>query len=303
MAIATVFLGALYTTFLRMIQTSNRSQARVEAFRNGRAALMTIFDEVKAINRAGGEFLLLGVNRTLEFGDGIDNDNDGRVDEEILNGRDDDGDWVAARDDLHARIGGEGAFVERFQYTTQGRFGTLYSGPKDDLGDRRVDEDNRFGRDAVVFSVFPPPGPSEILLQTITYAIDAFDGEPAVLVRQARTEFVDPATQPVETVAPLAFGVLGLDILYYDPNGNPNPGAPREDRPYWVERWDSTDFRNFRPPRLPLPASLFVGLTLYADPRPFETYREGTRVETVFICTVINIEDTIDRANYPRPNL
>jgi prepilin-type N-terminal cleavage/methylation domain-containing protein len=300
-ALAMTFMAALYTGFNSVLTTSNESEARVEAVRNARNAHMTLVDEFKAIRASGSEILLIGVNNAAAFGDGRDNDRDGRTDEEIVDGRDDDGDYNPTADDNHARIDGVPAFYDRYTAASQDFFGTIYSGPYDDLGDFHVDEDVVFGRDSIVFRLFPDESSPEFESRTITYAVGAFEDVPNVLIRQVRTDFADAPS--VISTAPLAFGVLGLDLLYWDPNANPQPGTARENRPYWVETWDSTNVANFDLPRFALPASIYVQLTVYADPAPIETYRPGAPVETLVLPNVVNMEEVIDSVLYPRPIL
>ena len=54
--------------------------------RNGRAALATMTDEIKAANRLGSDFLFSGIHMVLSYGDGFDNNGDGQIDEEVVNG-------------------------------------------------------------------------------------------------------------------------------------------------------------------------------------------------------------------------
>lgn len=299
--IALTFLTALYSSFIQFIQVANRSAARLEALRNARAAISTLTDELKAIGRSGNDYLLVGRNLTAPYGNGIDDDHDGRIDEEVVDGIDNDGDWLPATDDLHAFIPGANPIYDRFMYTTKAPFGGLYGQDADDLGDFHVDEDALFGRDSIIFRIFPSAAIPNFLSRTITYTIGAFDNQNFVLLRQVRTEFTgQPA---LISTAPLAFGCLGLDLLYWDPNANPQPFVPRGQRPYWVESWNSTNSASFQPPRLPLPASVFARVSVYADPAPFESYVEGSPVETLYMQTVVNIEDTIGDALYPRPSL
>jgi type II secretory pathway pseudopilin PulG len=302
LAIAMTFLGALFSGFIQVLRATNRFKARQEALRNGRAAIATIADELKAIGQSGAQLLLVGLNATAPFGDGIDNDGDGVIDEEILNGLDDDGDYVPARDDNHAQIGtGPAAMFERFTFTNQGAFGSLYPGSPADLGDFRVDEDVRFGRDSIVFRIIPASPTPGFVSRTITYTLADFEGRPNTLVREAITERA--GLPSLVATAPIAFDVLGLDFLYWDPNGDPNPGSARGDRPYWVETWRSFDAPNFDPPRLPLPAAIFALVTVYADRRPIEIYDPGEPIDVLRVPIVVNLEEIIGDSFYPRPIL
>jgi type II secretory pathway pseudopilin PulG len=305
-AIALTFMAALYTSFITMIRTADANSARLEALRNARMAVMTITDELKAISGLSSAFIptLIGINNTAPFGDGIDDDVDGVIDEEELDGLDNDGDWVAARDDLHARIGLVDPLYDRFMYTQNAPFDARYGGGAQDLGDFRVDEDCRFGRDSIVFRIVPTVPVQDLLFRTITYTIGPFSGQQNVLLRQARTEFTAASGRaPLLTTSPLAFGALGLDFLYWDPNGNPNPGSTWEERPKWRTSWDSTNAATFDPPRLPLPASIYARVTCMADRTAENTYRDGDRVKTLKVETMVNLEQIIGDVTYPRPRI
>ena len=287
MAIALTFLSALYSSITQLLRASDETRARVEAMRNGRAALLTLADEFKAISRSGSDYLVLGVNNDTSYGDRIDNDGDGSVDEESVDGRDEDADYNSLTDDQHALIATVGIvnFYERQDFVLE-----------DDLGDLNVDEDVVFGDDTLDFQLFPPAIDASLTSATISYALGTIDGQAHTLLRTAKIEDVGGSTT---TVSPLAFGVLGLDFMYWDPNGTPG-AVLRADRPYWVTDWDSGDAGSFDPPQLELPASIYVRLTLYADRRPIESYDAGAAVETVTVDTVVNLEDIIGDGSYPR---
>lgn len=300
-AISMTFLAALYSGFLQILSTADQADARVEALRNAQAAIATLTDELKTINTSGANIFLIGTNAARTFGNGFDEDGDGDVDEELLNGRDDDGDWDPATDDLHVPLPGFPVLADRFAFTAQPPLGALFGIDADDLGDFHVDEDVRFGADALTFQITLAAAAPNVVLRQITYGITDFDGQRFVLVRESRTEFSD--APPVVTTAPLAFGVLGFDLLYWDPNGDPDPGSTRETRPYWVQTWNSDNVATFDPPGSPLPASIYVRVTVYADGIPFELYNDGQLVRTLQMQTVINVEEIIGSASYPRANL
>lgn len=306
LAISSVFLAAAYTSFIQMLRAHSRAQARLEALRNARSALMTIADEVKSISTFNSTFLI-GQNINQGFGDGINNDDDGATDEEVVNGRDDDGDWIAAQDDRHIVIpGSTGVVAERFMYTAVPPYPFLYGNSLDDLGDAHVDEDVQFGADVMTFRVAPTSTSSNVLFRTITYSIATFDSQPRVLVRTARTEFTAASgLQPVQTISPLAFDCMGFDALYWNPNGmvQPNSGVSRTLRPYYVEGWNSVLASTFQPPQLPLPASIFIMITEYADGAPIENYVNGRPIQTLRMPTMINIEQIIDSPVYPRASI
>src|SRR5688572_8031657 len=94
--VASAFLLGVYATFIQVLKTQAVANARETANRNGRAALTSMSDEIKQINKLGSAVLFIGINDTLAYGDKLDNDADGRTDEETFDGLDDDGDYVGA---------------------------------------------------------------------------------------------------------------------------------------------------------------------------------------------------------------
>ncbi len=287
MAIALTFLSALYSSLLQLLRASDEARARVEAMRNGRAALLTLTDEFKAISRSGADYLVLGVNNDTDYGDGWDDDDDGTIDEESIDGRDEDADYLALTDDRHAPL----ATVGIFDFFERQDFVLV-----DDLGDVDVDEDVVFGNDTLDFQLFPPAIDASLTSATISYTLGSIDGQSNVLLRTATIQDGGGTTT---TISPLAFGVLGLDFLYWDSNATPG-AILRSDRPYWVTDWDSGDAGSFNAPQLELPASIYVRLTLYADRRPIASYQPGAAVNTLRVDTIVNLEDIIGDASYPR---
>lgn len=293
-AITLTFMSGVYMTYIQVLRTHDETERRLEAMRNGRAALTTLSSEIKALNRAANpgfdDILLIARRDALDHGDHIDNDRDGKFDEEIVNGLDDDAtSGTVLANDRHALIG---AVYER----------PLWVG-KADLGDANVDEDIRFGHSFMTFRIFPSAPTPALVSKTITYAIANYDGQDNVLVRQT---IIERSTgEPLVTVAPLAFGVLGFDVLYWNPNEAPA-------NQYWVDRWDSsaadpadpaaTESAPLQPP-LGLPATIYVRLTMMADRHGIEALAAQTAVQTLNLETMIDIEQTIGDARYPRAGL
>jgi type II secretory pathway pseudopilin PulG len=291
-AIVSIFLSGIYATYIQVAKVNQQATAQLEALRNGRSALQSLSDELKSLNDIGGNGLLIGPDvPPRAFGDGIDNDGDGRTDEEIVNGIDDDPTSPPTpiiATDRHAFLNPANTLRERPR-------GIAVS----DLGDANVDEDARFGQDFLIFQVTPET-PSDIIVKVITYAIppEGFDGVPNVLVRQTRIERVNPAdpTGPslVEGgLAPIAFGVLGFDLMYWDSNAS----AATQN---WLTAWDSTTKAG---ERFRLPASIYMRLTVQADPRPAEILEDGDPQKVLIVSTVVNIESVIDSPLFERPLL
>ena len=128
MAVIAAFLSGVIAAFIQILKASERAEATVDAVNNARAALETMANDIKSASIDPSQIPqhFFGIDARLGSGDGIDNDRDGLIDEEIFNGLDDDGDWSLA-DDNHAIING---FIERSAFVGV-----------PDLGDFRVDEE------------------------------------------------------------------------------------------------------------------------------------------------------------------
>ncbi len=290
LVISLAFMSGAYMTYFQVVRSQEAAEKRLDALRNGRAALTTVSDELRSINRnfnPGLDDVLFIMRRELlGRGDGIDNDGNGMVDEDLVDGRRLGG---AAADDQHAVIG-----------STRER--PLWVG-RTDLGDAGVDVDVRYGRSFLIFRTYPAAPTAELLGKTITYAVTEYDGEPNVLVRQTVIE--REGVEPLVSAAPLAFGVLGFDVLAWDPN------QPPADQ-YWVDVWDSSAANPAAPlgttpaalqPPLRLPASLYVRLSLGAEETADERFAGALPVETMTLETIINIEQVIGDARFPRARL
>ena len=298
LSIAMTFLSGIYMIFTQILKAHNATSARVEALKNGRSAISSLSDEIKQINGiAGGQdIVFLGFDQTLNYGDAIDNDFDGSIDEEIVDGLINDTTSTsvfAPPNDRHASLTSPPFSIRERPAKVN----------KPDLGDLIVDVDPVFGRDILTFRIFPPTPSEGFTNKTVTYAVTNFDGLPNVLTRQTRIEITGEEDRI--GLAPIAFGVLGFDLLYWNPN------LPAEEQS-WVTEWDSTA----PPPAgttldpnqqngiLTLPASIYIRITLYADLRgidathPNELTSPGDPVDTVILEDMINIEEVIGSAEY-----
>jgi hypothetical protein len=259
------------------MRANEESEARIRADENGRAALMTLSKDIK-----GATAPLLGTTFSYEFGNGIDEDGDGRTDEEEPNGRDEDEDWA----DLHALI-----YTPPPPQTS----GTLYERPlwvkRPDLGDAGIDEDCRFQSDVLRLRLIPADT-SQYFFEDLIYGIAPFDGRNNVLVRVSSRLLADGSI--TTRSAPLSYDVLSFNCLYWNPNAMPQQQT-------WLDRWDSR-----KPPgpgpitTFATPASLLVTVTIYADTTPFENYHPGRVVKTMTHRSIINIEAVVQDARYPR---
>lgn len=283
-AMVLVFTGSAVTVFIQLIQTSDEIDARVEAVKNARFFLDRLSEDLSqaslspSIDR--GE-LFLCTHAALPYGDLIDNDRDGAVDEEAPDGADNDGDWTLAQDDRDFQTivptSGAGGLPPLVPVAERGYQAS-------DLGDGHVDEDIVFNTDELRFWI-PGPG-GNVLRQQVTYRIEAFEGEDNVAVRRLRTILVDGSEAP-EEIGPLAFNVVSLNFLCWDHRLSPQR---------WVETWDSGAIPNVHPGA---PVTVYAEIIVHADStrlrlppvRPLNTVRMGT---------MINVENVLRSALFPR---
>lgn len=273
-ALSLLILSAVAGTLLEVFRISKSSETTLDAVANARQAIETISNEVKAASRVPGSTLFVGENVPLSFGDGFDNDGDGRIDEEFPNGLDDDGDWTVAGDQ-HALL-------------TLRRERPLRVGLAD-LGDKGVDEDNRFNLDRLTFRIVPNIT-TDYLYENIRYEVTTFEGQGRVLVRRS-DKFMTATSQFQTTTAPLAYNVLSFNLLYWNPNAQPKDQ-------YWDETWNSAG--PFNAPGFELPAGVWVEIVVYSDPKDISKYVDGQQVGTEAVRSIINIENVIQDAAFPR---
>jgi len=282
LAVGSAFLAGVMTAFIQILRASDRSERMTEAYQNARAAVEAIAVYVKAarIEPSQTYQFFQGVNVPTLSGDRIDNDGDGRIDEELVNGLDDDGDWVLQRDDHHARMG---AAVERRN-----------SVGRPDLGDGHVDEDCAFNHDRLSLAIFPDPTIPGSRDELTSFALGLWEGENFVLLQSTIQDASQGSTVP--QIDPLAFNVLSVNFLYWDPN---------RAEPYWVTQWDAFSGL-FPPPGIELPAAVFIKVTVYSGRKPIEqVVASNEPLETVSACTIVDIESVIHDPRYEqfvRPN-
>lgn len=269
--IVSFFMAGMVAAFIQVLNASTRAETILTAVANGRSALDTIGVDIKQANYFRRTFYFRGQNETQSYGDGIDNDGDGQIDEEFANGLDEDGDYS----DLHAEIGA-GGLKERPDWVGVA-----------DLGDLGVDEDVLFDRDTISFRIYPDPSDPDAVEKEIAFSLGEYEGKSNVLLKSVTL----PGSSDPEEISPLAFGVLSFNALYWQPNGSIN---------YWEEEWDSAGASALARPRLRLPAAVALTLHMHADTTPTATYVAGQPVETVVVSTVVNIEQVINDRRYPR---
>ncbi len=280
LAIMTILALAIFGISRMLIDTAAQSQAIIFATNNGRHALEQISTDLKKIE-SGGDLLLIGTNLSLSYGDNIDNDKDGNIDEEEPDGKDNDGDWNLAQDNLHATFYASGSINLQ-----EWRGGGVLNA---DWGDTHVDEDVVFSSDTLRFHAEA----TTTTYDEITYSIGSLDGIDHVLLRKVVQW--DAGTSTTVSTSGLAYGVLSFNCLYW----NPNVTLPDPLNLGWVESWDST-----APPGtgfFDLPAAVAVEVTTYADDEPIESVDfTKDQKRTIIMRTVISVEDVILDNNYPR---
>lgn len=288
--ISVIFVSSVTMAFMGILRASDDAEAIVRANIRARAALDQMGRELQAITPlSGNPFPMEVIDATLSYGDGVDNDGDGFVDEEPYNGRDDDGDWVGSRDDRHAFLG---TSLERPEFTN-----------RPDAGDLRVDEDVRFSADEVRFQGLDTSGN----LERVRYFIGSFEGEANVLIREG-TRILGGNTVVERT--PVIYDVLSLDVLAWEVNARNGVPDPSEPRGYWRSNWSSAFVSNgVRPigspagtPALPFPASFRIRVTVYAGTQPLSTIRDFPlqtgSLRTEWIETVVTVDSTLSDPRY-----
>ncbi len=293
-AITLLFVGSIAAAFMMTVRASDEAEAIVRANNRARIALEEISQNLRLIARENifsapfSTQTLVLVNQTLAYGDNFDDDFDGLVDEEVVDGRNTDGGfWV----DQHLVVNG---FAER---------------PRGvgipDLGDIGVDEDVRFGQDEITFLI-PSRNAPDLKRRIIRYYIGNYEGEDFVLLRETR--LFDGTPGGVLLTEPIAFDIVGLDILAWDANtvGDPPNAVP----PYWVESWNALDQR---PPRKPygapegvppfdFPASFYIRVTASAETAALADISDwpfgGRRLKVRWLSTVVTVESVQNDFRY-----
>ena len=273
LAVALAFLSGVIAAFIQILRVSDRSQAQVEAANNARAALEIIANDIKlaSIDSRQKEQVFRGSFAPLTYGDGIDNDGDGVIDEEYFDADDNDIDWTIL-DDNHTNI--EMILFERPLYVAA-----------PDPGDFHVNEDCVFNTDRLRFWIFP--GLLTERNEIITYEIGSYEGEQNVLLRTVA--YYQDRLFLEEITSPLAFNVLSLNFLYWDPN---------RPRPVWVVDWNGQEAATFPLPGIEIPVAVYVNITVYSGSLPIEQVQPFNPIETVSLSTIVCIEQVLRDTRY-----
>jgi prepilin-type N-terminal cleavage/methylation domain-containing protein len=294
LAVALIFLGSVVTAFVQISRAAAHAEAQVSAHTRARTAIDAVLRDVARIRTdptiAPQHFVLL--SQSMPYGDNIDNDGDGSRHEEIVDGRDTDGNWNAAKDN-HARIG---RFWERQDFVGVA-----------DLGDFDVDEDIIFSRDTLAFRVPADPG-SLRPPEHITFRVGTFDGQDHVLLREVVTNPGQPNEQT--RVEPIVFDVVSFDVLAFNPNDDVS-SLVIPARPYWQATWNAAtvSFPNATPigapfgtPPFHFPAAVYVRVTVNAEGAGLENFHDwplgGRPLRTVTLSGVATIGEVIKSPVY-----
>jgi hypothetical protein len=289
LAIALLIVAGGISVLIQVMRDYEISQRRLEAVVHARGALRDMSFEIKkaAFYPAGAPYFS-GVNVHTISGNRLDDDDDGATDEDDPDGREgplEDNVFT----DQHVTIGTK---TERAAFVGVA-----------DLGDPGVDSDPVFDLDTLAYyaepdaslvgkmQFVPQPGqggPVTTGIVRIEYRIGSFDGESNVLLRDMA--LVDTASGTTVTTAtePLAYNVLGLNLLYWDANLA---------TPYWMSFWD-TSALPFPGPGIELPSSVYIEITVYSGLRPLDSLGPTDPLETISLATMANIEAALADPRY-----
>lgn len=277
---ALLILGSCFYAFIQIINSSNEAEIKIEALNNARTALDIISKEVKAAytDPISPPISFVGIDLPFTYGDGIDNDKDGVIDEEQLNGLDDDNDWVVAddRDTEIANITGMPVVLEKgFQ--------------QPDLGDYHVDEDVIFKKSEMFFHVLNSETGN---IDNVKYYIGTYEGIKNVLIRTYTENAFSGVSVPVES--PMAFNVLSINYLYWEANNYPKQ---------WVTSWDSTtitgNVSGAYYPKFLSPISVYISITIKVGDKPIETVAgRSIYKDIITLNTMVNIEQMLNDSRY-----
>lgn len=265
--ISLIIIAAGASAYIRISQAVAEARAYSDATMNASVALRNMTFDIKEAqtNPGVGGRMFLGYDVQGTRGNDLDDDGDTLIDEDRPDGIDEDGAYT----EQHATIGLK---VERPNFLMIA-----------DIGDAGLDDDPVWDLDTLEFRVHPGPTPRN---ERVLFSVGTFEGEDNVLVRERETNPGSAAS--TTTIEPIAYDVLGLNILYWDPN---------LDTPYWVPQWDATT-GPFPGPDFRIPASVYLEITVYAGAIPLDMLGPSDSREVVTLATVVNIESIITNPRY-----
>lgn len=259
--IASIFLTGIVGAISALLDSAEKAERRGVAVRHARSALNQLSEDLaQAATAIAPIARFLGTDAPLATGDRFDNDFDLLVDEEQLDGRNDDFGPTVPK---HVPLGGSPS-------------GPLFERPREmaisEVGDEGVDEDTVFQNDSLLFTTTE---------QQVSYAIETFDGQDNVLVRRV-VDLAPPFGG--DQIMPVAFDVLSFGLLYYDPNwlltGSPDP---------WRTSWDNGAVSG----PIFFPVTVFAAITVYAGDVPLAEFPPAQAFPTVTLETQMNLESVL----------
>ncbi len=277
-SIVLIIMTGVVWSFIELLDSHDKSRARMDATANARAAMEMLSIEVKRARNTTGTLGMSFIGQTDSMsggGDRINQDGDATTDEEILDGLDNDGEWTVASD-RHALIpGGGGNYAERPVY---------YQQP--DLGDANIDEDIGATSATVEFDTFDVVG--EPLDRRVRFYVgtDA-DGTPNTLMREVTG--TDPVTSAaVVTRGPVCYNVVSFGLLFWDHSvaktATTNP---------WQMDWPTTGSLTSAP------STVYITISVYSGtPIPLVELPASREIETVTLTTVVNVEAVLADPTY-----
>lgn len=278
--ILTIMVGVVWS-FVELLDSHDRARARMDATANARAAMEVLSRDIKtARNDAGNPGSFVGqTNSSPGGGDRFDDDGDGDVDEESLNGADDDGSWVLAQDDKHALLssGSLGQYAER---------PVFYGAP--DLNDGDIDEDLGATSATLEFDIFDSPG--EPLNRHVRFYVgNDFEGTPHTLMREVTG--VDPVTSTtVITSGPLCYNVQSFGLLFWN-----HASAKDSSANPWDTQWPPVTTGSLTV----APSTVYARISVYAGkPYTLDEVPADQVLEAVTLSTIVNVEAVLADPTY-----
>lgn len=280
--IVLIIMTGVVWSFIELLESHDKSRARMDATANARAAMEMLSTEVKRAKNTTGTLGLAFQGETITSaggGDRIDQDEDGTIDEELFNGEDDDGDYVVATNDRHALIPAGGV-----QYAERPVF---YQNA--DLDDANIDEDIGATAASVEFDTFDVPG--EPLDRRVRFYIGSdADGQPNTLMREIRG--TDPVTSTtVMTSGPVCYNVVSFGMLFWNQSN-----AKTETANPWETIWPPADTGTTI---TITPSSVYMEVSVYAGtPLSLEELPADREIDTVSVTTMVNVEAVLADPSY-----
>ncbi len=271
--IVLIIMSGVVWSFVELLESHDKSRARMDATANARAAMEMLSAEVKRAKNTTGTLGLAFQGETVSSvggGDRVNNDQDTATDEELFDGTDNDGDWALATSDRHALIPAGGV-----QYAERPVF---YQ--KLDLDDTDIDEDLGETSASVVFDTFDVPG--EPLDRRVRFYVGAdADGQQNTLMREIRG--TDPVTSAtVITSGPVCYNVVSFGMLFWN-----QANAKTASANPWETIWPSASASI----TTVAPSSVYLQISVYSGtPLSLEELPGNREIETVTVSTMVNVE-------------